>query len=72
MQPDSAALVAAILNAAYMVRHYRRRLARAQQDQAFHALGLAVRDAFNRSEDFRPLLQAIRDGLSERDDDRAF
>lgn len=72
MAPDSAPLVAGILNAAWMVRHYARggrsRLQRAQRSQAIQQLGLTVRDAFNRSEDFEPLLAALVDGLRPRDE----
>lgn len=70
MAPDTAELVAAILNAAWMVRHYARgaRMAKGsplylRRAQALQSLGLAVRDAFSRSEDFEPLLAAVCDGL---------
>lgn len=69
---DTAALVAAILNAGFMVRHYARgargRLQRAERTQAIQHMGLAVREAFNRSEDFEPLLAAVVDGLRPRDE----
>jgi hypothetical protein len=65
---DAAILAAAILNAAYMVRHYRRPCARAQRAAAVRALGLTVRDAFNQSEDFEPLLAAVCDGLRPHDE----
>ena len=68
----TAALVAAILNAGFMVRHYARgargRLQRAERTQAIQHMGLAVREAFNRSEDFEPLLAAVVDGLRPRDE----
>jgi hypothetical protein len=64
---ETAAKVAAILNAAWMVRHYKRggrvAIQRAQRDQAIQKLGLIVRDAFSNSNDFEPLLAAIVDGL---------
>jgi hypothetical protein len=65
--PQSAQHVAAILNAAWMVRHYARggrsSFQRPERAQAIQRLGLTVREAFNRSEDFEPLLVAIVDGL---------
>jgi len=71
MAPDAAAHVAAILNAAYMVRHYARgarsQLQRAERAQAVQLMGLAVRAAFNASEDFETLLAAVVDGLRPRD-----
>ena len=73
MAPDTGALVASILNPAYMVRHYqlqRTPTMRKQRAAAIHALGLAVRLAFNRSEDFEPLLLAVLDGLSPREEHR--
>lgn len=59
MVPDTGAQVAAILNAAWMVRHYARggRVSKASQ------LGLIVRNAFSSSDDFEPLLAAVVDGL---------
>jgi len=65
---STPARVSAILNAAWMVRHYCRPFQRAQRAQAIRALGLAVRAAFNRSDDFEPLLAAICDGLRPYDD----
>ncbi len=68
----TAVHVAAILNSAWMVRHYARggRLAiqRTQRAQAIQRLGLTVREAFSTSDDFEPLLAAIVDGLRPRDD----
>lgn len=58
-----AQLADAIRNAAWMVRHYPRRMQRAQRAQAILALGLTVRDAFNRTDNFEPLLVAVVDGL---------
>jgi hypothetical protein len=56
-----------IYAACWWVRHYREqrtvamRLGRAQ---AIQRLGLAVRDAFNSSDDFEVLLTALVDGLT--------
>lgn len=73
---DSPELVAAILNAAWMVRHYARggrsAIQRAKRLEAIRHLGLVVRDAFNRSEDFETLLAAIVDGLRPKDDGQPF
>lgn len=72
MAPDSSRLVAAILNDAWMVRHYVRggrvSIQRDQRDEAIRRLGLTVRDAFNSSEDFETLLAAVVDGLRPRSD----
>jgi hypothetical protein len=71
MAPDTATLVAAILNAGWMVRHYglqRNRTDRARRAQAIQSMGLTVRDAFNRSDDFEALLGAVVDGLRPRDE----
>lgn len=66
--------IAAILNAAWMVRHYARgaRVSqaspmRAQRARAIHELGLVVRRAFAGSDDFEPLLGAVVDGLRPQD-----
>ena len=70
--PDSPSLVAGILNAAWMVRHYARggrsALQRAQRAQAIQLLGVTVRDAFNKSNDFEALLGAVVDGLRPKDE----
>lgn len=69
--PDSPALVAQILNAAWLVRHYtlqRTAAMRLQRAQAILRLGLTVREAFNQSDDFEALLAAVVDGLRPRDD----
>lgn len=64
--------VAAILNAAWMVRHYARgartRINQAERAQAIHELGLLVRDAFDTSNNFEALLTAIVDGLRPKDE----
>jgi hypothetical protein len=74
MAPDTGHLVASILNAGWMVRHYARgarhtqsRIA-VQRAQAIHQLGLIVRDAFSRSDDFEPLLAAVADSLRPKDE----
>lgn len=60
-------LVADILNAAWMVRHYQRGgrsgIGRLHREQAILKLGLTIRQAFNDSEDFEALLTAVVDGL---------
>lgn len=64
-------LEASIRNATWMVRHYARAsnsLQRARRDQAIQMLGLAVRDAFNKSQDFERLLTVLLDGLRPKDD----
>ena len=71
MAPDTAALVAAILNDGYMVRHYflqRTPHARLRRAQAIQKMGLTVRDAFSHSDDFEPLLGAVVDALRPRDE----
>jgi hypothetical protein len=74
---DTASHVAAILNAAWMVRHYARggrqssaSPARTQRAEAIHKLGLTVRQAFNASDDFETLLQAVVDGLIPKEEPR--
>ena len=69
--PDTSQLVATILNEAWLVRHYARGgrsgLNRLQRTQAILKLGLTVREAFDRSNDFEPLLAALVDGLRPLD-----
>ena len=64
----TAHYVASIYNAAWLVRNYARggrtTIGRKQRKAAIRTLGLAVRDAFSKSEDFEPLLVAVFDGLS--------
>ena len=71
MLRETAGYVAAIYNAAYQVRYYSRggrtSIQRKERQQAIRQLGLAIRSAFNESEDFEPLLVAVFDGLSQRD-----
>lgn len=60
-------LVAAIRNDSWMVRHYSSR----NQDKfkaAVEKLGITVKYAFMHSDDYTPLLIALADGLSVRDD----
>lgn len=62
--PDtSAAAVAAILGAAYLVRQYRRPGQRLQRAQALQRLGLEVRAALERGGDPEAVLYALADGL---------
>jgi hypothetical protein len=74
MAPDSAELVASLLNAAWMVRHYARggrsSIQRKERRAAIRKMGLAVRHAFtvSREDQFEPLLAAICDGLRPRDE----
>ena len=74
MAPDAAQHVAAILNAAWMVRHYARGrrsgLHREQRAEAIRVLGLICRKAFNECPDFEAVLAAIVEGLVPRDEPR--
>lgn len=65
--PATERHAAAIRNAAWMVRHYARPVQRAQRERAIRSMGLTVRDAFTRSEDFEPLLVAVVEGLKPQD-----
>jgi hypothetical protein len=56
--------VAAIYNAGWQVRELGRPHQRDKKAQAVARLGLIVRAAFNESEDFAPLLEAVRDALT--------
>lgn len=64
--------VAAIYGAAWWVRHYvrgsRTQIQKLERSQAITRMGLAVREAFNKSDDFEPLLIAVVDGLKPKDD----
>lgn len=65
MQPDpSAEHVTAIYNAAWQVRDLSRPHQIEKKAQAVARLGFIVRAAFNASEDFGPLLEAVREALS--------
>lgn len=73
MAPDTAELIAAILNDGYMVRHYRRgaRIGGRPQElrrQAIRKLGLTIREAFNLSEDFEALIAAVADSVRPKDE----
>ena len=71
MAPDTADFVAAIFNDSYPVRQYapqRTPTMRLRRAQAIQKLGLTVRDAFSRSDDFEALLGAVVDGLRPRND----
>jgi hypothetical protein len=61
-----------IYNACRMVREYprgaRTSIGRLQRDQAILKLGLVVREAFSKSDDFEALLTALVDGLHRKDD----
>lgn len=69
---STEANVAHILNAAWMVRHYARGgrscLQRPERTEAIRVLGVIVRDAFVRCNDYEALLAAVVDGLRPRDD----
>lgn len=67
VEPETAQLVAAILNSAWMVRHYSRLPSLAPRKQAILKLGLTVREAFNQSSDYEALLVALVDGLTPKD-----
>lgn len=68
MAPDTHA----ILNRCYLVRHYPRPCQRAQRAAAIRELGLACREAFNATEDFEPVLEAIVEGLAPLEQVRRF
>jgi hypothetical protein len=57
-----------------MVRHYERGgrslILRKERQRAIRKMGLAVREAFDSSEDFEPLLAAVLDGLAPKDEPR--
>lgn len=75
-QNDTSRHVAAILNAAWMVRHYQRGsrsgIGRLRRQQAVLKLGLTVREALNSSEDYEALLAAIVEGLRPKEGESAF
>lgn len=60
-------LIAAIRNDSWLVRHYSSRNAD-KFKAAIEKLGITVKFAFMHSDDYAPMLIAIADGLSERDD----
>ena len=71
MAPDTGQLVSAILNDWWMVRHYARggrtSIGRKHRQEAIRKLGLTIRDAFNRSDDFEALLAAVVAGGKPED-----
>ncbi len=67
---ETTVLLAEIYSAAWWTRHYSRPTQRDKKAQAVIRLGLAVRAAFNASEDFEPLLFAVCDALAVRQDTR--
>lgn len=69
-QLDTAAHVARILNAAYLVRHYWRGVTREQRRQAIAEMGIAVRLALAASRDDEAILYAVAAGLHDRMDAR--
>ena len=64
--PDTERHAAAIRNAAWWVRHYRRPIAtqRIKRAQAIALLGAIVREAFNASEEYEPLANRDRRRLA--------
>lgn len=63
--------VAAIYGAGWWVRHYvrggRSQIQKLERQQAIVKLGLTVREAFTRSDDFEPLLVAVVNALTPKD-----
>lgn len=71
MAPDANLhRLAAIRNGGWMVRNYPRSLQRAQRAEAIRQLGLICRAAFNATDDFEPIFQAIVDGLIPKEEPR--
>jgi len=68
MAPEPQQLSAAIYNATYWVRQYGGARNRLRRSQAILLLGLTVRDAFNKSDDFETLLYALVNGLKKDDE----
>lgn len=66
MGDDTNSLRAEIRNSAWQVRNYKRNKLR--RAQALLRLGLAIRRAFNESDDFESLIIEFFDGLNPRDD----
>ncbi len=67
MQPEPLAEhVAAIYNAAWFVRDLNRPHQRDKKAEAVTRLGFIVRAAFNSTEDFEPLLEAVANAFFER------
>lgn len=59
--------IAAVYNAAYMLRHYKgpRRSQAEARRHAIQELGVAVRIALNATEDYLPVLIALIDGAGD-------
>jgi len=67
MQPNPLAEhVSAIYNAAWWLRWYCRPHQRQQKAEAVKRLGFIMRAAFNSTEDFEPLLDAVANVFFER------
>lgn len=64
------ALAAEVLNAAWWVRHYPRRLQAVQRRQAIAKMGATVRAALDQAEDAEGVLYAVAVGLYEPGDPR--
>ena len=65
-------VIAAIFNAAFMVRYYaargrRSRIGQLERKQAIQLLGLRVREALNEASDYEPIITALADGLRSED-----
>lgn len=65
MEGDVNSLRAEIKNSAWLVRYYKRN--RLRRAQAILRLGLAIREAFNSSDEFEVLILEILDGVSPED-----
>lgn len=74
--PTEVTDCAAIRNACYHVRYYRRGartcIGREKRQQAIRDLGLILREILNRTDDFEPRLAALVDGLRPTPDEQAF
>jgi hypothetical protein len=71
MAPDlTASHVAAIMNAAYLVRHYRRPVTRTQRTLAIQDMANALRAALRTASNAEALLYAVAVGLYDPGDRR--
>ena len=68
---DVDLMLAAIRNAGWLVRCYRRG-SKEKRRQALLRMGVTVREAFLKSDDYEKLLQAVVDGLRPKEDDPPF
>jgi hypothetical protein len=68
MAPEPQQLSTAIYNATWWVRHYGGCRNPTKRAQAIQFLGLTVREAFNKSDDFETMLIALVDGLNKRNE----